>query len=404
MSDMDINRMDFKQLRNEVQFLRDELAIFRRKYEDMIYNLDSDNFSSHIIKEKDGMKAQIKLTAEEISTKVSNEDFESAISQTAERISSVVVESIDLSQAIRVNSPDDFEDISEIYSVLERDGEGNVVGETFYYYNAISHKWETVKSSETIHSLFEQTSDGFKLKGNVSIDGSCILTESLTFNSSDRPVDVQYSSDGKDGNWHYGFVSGTDEFMRMKIGATWTGAIKIAAKDGERGPQGPSGTISYNNVYSILETTYGIERTYIDGESIAAPTIYSAQLYSPDIYGENLVLVTENASNSSIYNNLYLTPTSMYLENAYGDNALTKFYLDLGSDTSNSSIKMRLGAGSGQKGKQALNLEKYEDEIRIGTYVEEAGNMLTNFAGMIITPSTGAVTFTGTVQAVAVFG
>ena len=45
MFDIPINKMDFKQLRNEVQALRDELAIMKRKYEDAIYNLDSDNFS-----------------------------------------------------------------------------------------------------------------------------------------------------------------------------------------------------------------------------------------------------------------------------------------------------------------------------------------------------------------------
>lgn len=39
MSDKDINKMDFKELRNEVQLLRDELAIFKRKYEDFYHNL-----------------------------------------------------------------------------------------------------------------------------------------------------------------------------------------------------------------------------------------------------------------------------------------------------------------------------------------------------------------------------
>ena len=47
MSD-NINDMNFKQLRNEVQLLRDELAIMKRKYEDILYNLDDDNFSRRI--------------------------------------------------------------------------------------------------------------------------------------------------------------------------------------------------------------------------------------------------------------------------------------------------------------------------------------------------------------------
>lgn len=39
LSDKDINQMDFKELRNEVQLLRDELAIMQRKYEDIFNNL-----------------------------------------------------------------------------------------------------------------------------------------------------------------------------------------------------------------------------------------------------------------------------------------------------------------------------------------------------------------------------
>ena len=51
MSD-NINNMNDKQLRNEVQLLRDELAIMKRKFEDIIYNLDTDNFSSRFVKEQ----------------------------------------------------------------------------------------------------------------------------------------------------------------------------------------------------------------------------------------------------------------------------------------------------------------------------------------------------------------
>ena len=44
MREENIEKMNFKELRSEVQYLRDELAIFKRKYEDAIYNLDGDNF------------------------------------------------------------------------------------------------------------------------------------------------------------------------------------------------------------------------------------------------------------------------------------------------------------------------------------------------------------------------
>lgn len=96
MREENIEKMNFKELRAEVQLLRDELAIFKRKYEDAIYNLDSDNFGKSFTVEQNNMKAQIKVTAEEISTKVSNTDLTTAlvnystISQTAEAITTTV--------------------------------------------------------------------------------------------------------------------------------------------------------------------------------------------------------------------------------------------------------------------------------------------------------------------------
>lgn len=79
-----------KQLRKEVQLLRDELAIMKRKYEDIIYNLDDDNFSSRFVKEKGEMRTAIEVNAEGIKTKVSNEKFESEIKQTASSIDTKV--------------------------------------------------------------------------------------------------------------------------------------------------------------------------------------------------------------------------------------------------------------------------------------------------------------------------
>ena len=89
MSD-NINSMNFKQLKNEVQSLRDELAIMKRKYEDIIYNLDDDNFSSRFVKEKGEMRTAIEINAEGIKTKVSNKEFESTKTQTAQKIESEV--------------------------------------------------------------------------------------------------------------------------------------------------------------------------------------------------------------------------------------------------------------------------------------------------------------------------
>lgn len=118
MSD-NINNMDVKQLRNEVQLLRDELAIMRRKYEDILYNLDDENFSSRLVKQKGDMMtsitqteesiklqaekvtensqniASLEVTANQITTEVKEQKtnistLSSSISQTSNKISAVI--------------------------------------------------------------------------------------------------------------------------------------------------------------------------------------------------------------------------------------------------------------------------------------------------------------------------
>lgn len=417
MSDLDINKMNFKQLRNEVQLLRDELAVFKRKYEDAIYNLDNDNFGKSFTVEQNNMKAQIKITADAIKTMVSDTDLAaelekySTIEQTAERIQTVVSKSANLDEAVLIDSLDNATDTEAIYVIQQKDDNGTILSETYYYFNDVTNQWE-ILSGDSIYTVFNQTAEGFSLKGNVMIDGNAVVTKNLTLSGTvtwdmdNSPVKSQYSVSGS--SWHDTYTSG-DMYMRMTFdgGNTWGEAVKVVGtngRNGSDGSDGKDGTVDYSQVNAILKSTYGITSTTLSKSSILSPTIYSAEIYSPNIYGEKLTLVTQNASNSDIYNNLYLTPTSMYLENAYGGDSATKFYLDLGTDTSNSSIKMRLGAGSDSAGAQALNIEKYTDEIRIGTYINSSGATLTDFAGMIITPSTGKVTFTGEVQAVAVFG
>lgn len=417
MSDGDINKMNFKQLKNEVQLLRDELAIFKRKYEDAIYNLDSDNFGKNFTIEQNNMKAQIKITADAIKTMVSDTDLAaelekySTIEQTAERIQTVVSKSANLDEAVLIDSLDNATDTEAIYVIQQKDDNGTVLSETYYYFNDVTNQWE-ILSGDSIYTVFNQTADGFSLKGNVMIDGNAVVTKNLTLSGivtwdmDNSPVKSQYSVSGS--SWHDTYTSG-DMYMRMTFdgGKTWGEAVKVVGtngRNGSDGSDGKDGVVDYSQVNTILKSSYGITSTTLSKASISSPTIYSAKIYSPDIYGENLTLVTQNASNSAIYNNLYLTPTSMYLDNAYGGDSATKFYLDLGTDTSNSSIKMRLGAGTDSAGAQALNIEKYTDEIRIGTYLNSSGTTLTDFAGMIITPSTGKIAFTGEIQAVAVFG
>lgn len=349
MSD-DINRIDFKQLRNEVQLLRDELAIMKRKYEDIIYNLDTDNFSSRFVKEQGDMKTAIKVTAEEIETKVSNEEFQSAQTQTAEKIESEVKKldgkfenystieqtadaiksqayaSADLSSATQITDLTQATNQTKTYYI--EDGDGN---KTYYYYNTISKEWEEIVGGG-IETVFEQTATGFKLKGNVQVDGSCILTNSLTFDSSDNPLQVEYSVDGTN-NWHSTFVSGSDKFMRLKIGAKWSDAMKIVGTDGQPGAPGSDATVSKRDVFDMLTaggTTQGLFPVFYDGGDklfINAEYIQAGQLSADYID-------TENLSCTSLYAKGNYNGYSVRLNGNMGD-----FGIFNGNEGANSSAK-----------------------------------------------------------------
>lgn len=176
----DIEKMDFKQLKNEVQRLRDSLAIMERKFGDIIYNLDNDNFSSNYVKEQGNMKTTVKQTAEKIqtvATRVNEQDekiveAESKIEQTADQIKTVVTENITRGPVEEAKSDSDFEDTKKIYVIR---GDGENVPDTYYYYNIISGEWEDTQDGN-IYSMFEQTKDGFKLRGNVLINGNLFKT------------------------------------------------------------------------------------------------------------------------------------------------------------------------------------------------------------------------------------
>lgn len=320
MSD-NINKMDFKQLRNEVQLLRDELAIMKRKYEDIIYNLDTDNFSSRFVKEQGDMRTAIEVTAEGVKSKVSKEDFESTITQTAESISSIVSEFVDVSQAVEVNSTDEFSDKSKIYVIREKDNGGNLITETFYHYNTISGDWKPISADGIIYSLFEQRDDGFYLKGDVKVEGSCILTDSLTFDSSDNPLQVEYSANGTSG-WHTTFVSGSDKFMRLKIGASWSDAMKIVGSDGSNGS---NATVTPQKVFDVLTdggTTQGLftafydggDKLFINAEYIKAGMISASRieteglsctrLYAKDNYNGYFAKLNGNLGDFGIFNSM----------------------------------------------------------------------------------------------------
>lgn len=229
MSD-NINTMNFKQLRNEVQLLRDELAIMKRKYEDIIYNLDDDNFSSRFVKEKGDMRTAIEVNAEGIKTKVSNEKFESAMKQTAEKIEtsvSAINEDLKNYSTIEQTAEKITATVTKDYVTTLIDGEyvTNANFETKFnvcaegIYSTVENTYETKEdansnysslrgsiSSVSVeadnistrvgciengefsgHTLFKQTNDTFLFDGDYSVFTGCIW---LTNNNEDKAFSI----------------------------------------------------------------------------------------------------------------------------------------------------------------------------------------------------------------------
>lgn len=181
MSDKDISKMDYKELRNEVQLLRDELAIMQRKYEDLLYNLDDENFSGSILKEKKDMKTQIKVNEKGISTLVSSLGNYSTITQTNNKIAMVVSKSV---SATFVLTDENGNEIKPTRNNTSDEEKGMICryNDEFYYYNNVSLSWNKCPYQNEIKSLFEQTADGFNLVGDVSVKGRIISSDTETEN------------------------------------------------------------------------------------------------------------------------------------------------------------------------------------------------------------------------------
>lgn len=200
MSD-NINKMDIKQLRNAVQLLSDELAIMKRKYEDIIYNLDTDNFSSRFVKEQGDMKTAIEITAEGIKTKVSKEDLKaySTIEQTAEQIKSTVTKEFVVEQfngeivTNAILSSQIAQKADEIYLSVSQDFEtkdnansnyndlSNSISSVSIKANSISTRVGNVEDGEfNGYTLFEQTGSKFSFTGDVEISGNAIVGGIIT--------------------------------------------------------------------------------------------------------------------------------------------------------------------------------------------------------------------------------
>lgn len=199
MSD-NINDMTFKQLRNEVQLLRDELAIMKRKYEDIIYNLDTDNFSSRFVKEQGNMRTAIEVNAEGIKTKVSNEELKnySTTEQTASLIKNTVTsEYVDdllgdtyvTKSVFEQRSNEIYAEVSENYDDLS-----GSISSVSVKANNISTKVGKMENGKFgDYTLFTQTSDQFVFEGGSVLFGEYI---SLADNDGEKAFNIFHDESG----------------------------------------------------------------------------------------------------------------------------------------------------------------------------------------------------------------
>lgn len=140
--------------------------------------------------------------------------------------------------------------------------------------------------------------------GNVTMKGNINMSDgTITWSSSNSPVQVQYSTDGT--SWHTTLAS-TDYYARYSYdgGTTWTSAVQVRGEkgeqgeqgvQGERGPRGYSGSdgsdaeVTFANVNAALgelfKTSSGasvssITSAYIYGPRVAGGTFYGSTFYA----------------------------------------------------------------------------------------------------------------------------
>lgn len=233
MSD-NINNMDFKQLRNEVQLLRDELAIMRRKYEDILYNLDDENFSSRLVKQKGDMMTSITQTEESIKLQAEkvteNSQNISTLQITAEEIESTVFEKNDdgtktskiqqTADAITTEVTNRINEDRKLSSQITQTAE-----------SISTRVGEVEKGKFGKYSLFTQKADGFILDGEKTVFTGVIY---LTDNNNNRRFSMFHSkSNGllEDDSFERVLLHSCDDYNPLKY---------IIIGDG---------TYNYHNVY-----------------------------------------------------------------------------------------------------------------------------------------------------------
>ena len=159
-----------KRLEDGIAILEEQLVSMKRHYEDILNNLDEDNFSANYKVQQGNMYSKIEQTAEKVTVEVSNLSGEvdnivgdvSRVEFKADNISSTVTKIYNA--AVAVDSESKMTDKSLMYYCNGK----------YRYYNDVTKKWDEVNSNSIV-SQFIQTADGFILDGDVKISGDQIV-------------------------------------------------------------------------------------------------------------------------------------------------------------------------------------------------------------------------------------
>lgn len=171
--DIPIEDMDFKQLRAKVQEQEDTIARLKRTFEDTMQNIDFDNFSGSFRKEAENFRSEFTMTEREIKLSVSALGEEmSELSLQADKIYSRVTKTITTSFALDEMPTEENTSALEKTMICEYNGNR-------YYYNDLFGAWEEYPDYG-VQTYFEQNADGFYYLGGVKVDGSLIVSDSIT--------------------------------------------------------------------------------------------------------------------------------------------------------------------------------------------------------------------------------
>lgn len=238
---------EINRLRKELDDLGSKFVAMKRHYEDLLNNLDEDNFAANYKVQQGNMYSKIEQTAEKVAVVVA--DIEENVKQS---ISEIETTAKDISFKVGtywyavVNVDVNPEDVANRGALSKYTDSLITYNNQNYYYNDITDKWQKT-DSDSITSQFLQTAKGFKLNGDVLIDGN-------TFVNGEFSTAVENSINVKIvGGRIIFYTEGNDLF---KLERTEAGYMQMYVRDGWK--LGFSGDFNFSaadvtGLYAVFE-------------------------------------------------------------------------------------------------------------------------------------------------------